>query len=178
MASITTAAKLGLALSLSAALAAQAAPDKPQGRAAVLQSVVDCRKLTDDAARLACYDAAIGKLDEAEKTGEVVVVDKAQVREARKAAFGFNFQMPSFMTAGEKPEELERISAVVASARQDASGKWIIKLEDGAVWRQIDTAVLSKDPKKGSKVEIRTAMLGSYFMKVDNNMQMRVHRDN
>lgn len=178
MASITTAAKLGLALTLAAGLAAQAAPDKPKGRAAVLQSVVDCRKLTDDAARLACYDAAIGKLDEAEKSGDVVVVDKAQVREARKAAFGFNFQMPSFMTAGEKPEELERISAVVASARQDANGKWIIKLEDGAVWRQIDTAILNKDPKKGSKVEIRTAALGSFFMKVDNNMQMRVHRDN
>jgi hypothetical protein len=178
MATLKTAVKLGLAMALMAAMTAQAASDKPPGRAAVLQSVVDCRKLTDDAARLACYDAATSKLDEAEKSGDVVVVDKAQVREARKAAFGFNFRMPAFMTAGEKPEELEKLTAVVASARKDPVGKWIIKLEDGAVWRQIDTAVLSNDPKKGSKVEIRTASLGSYFMKVDNNMQMRVHRDN
>jgi hypothetical protein len=177
MHTLKTATKLGLVVVLAAATVAQAA-DKPKSRAAVLQSVVDCRKLTDDAARLACYDAATAKLDDAEQSGDVVVVDKAQVREARRAAFGFNFQMPAFMTQGEKPEDLEKITAVVASARQDATGKWIIKLEDGAVWRQIDTAVLNNDPKKGSKAEIRTAVLGSYFMKIDNNMQMRVHRDN
>ncbi|MDQ0463458.1 hypothetical protein QO010_001229 [Caulobacter ginsengisoli] len=178
MRTLKTAAKLALVMTAVLAMAAQAAP-KPPGRAPVLQSVVDCRKLTDDAARLACYDAATAKLDDAEKAGDVVVVDKAQVREARKAAFGFNFQMPAFMTAGEKPEELERITAVVASARQEGmSGKWVIKLEDGAVWRQIDTVVLTRDPKKGSKAEIRTAALGSYFMKIDNNPQMRVHRDN
>ncbi len=178
MRTLKTAAKLGLALTLATTMAVQAAP-KPPGRSATLQSVVDCRKLTDDTARLACYDAATAKLDEAEKSGDVVVVDKSQVREARKAAFGFNFQMPAFMTAGEKPEELEKISAVVASARQEGmSGKWVIKLEDGAVWRQIDTVALNNDPKKGSKAEIRIAALGSYFMKIDNNPQMRVHRDN
>lgn len=155
------------------------AADAPLGRAAQLQAVVDCRKLADPAERLACYDAATATLDAAEKSGDVVVVDRAQVREARRAAFGFNFQMPAFMTPrDEKPEEIDRITATVASARQDATGKWVIKLTDGAVWRQIDTKRIFRDPRAGSTVEIRTAAMGSFFMKVDGQMQIRVHRDN
>lgn len=155
------------------------AADAPLGRATQLQAVVDCRKLADPAERLDCYDAATASLDAAEKAGEVVVVDRAQVQEARRAAFGFNFQMPSFMTPrDEKPEEMDRITATVASARQDAHGKWVIKLTDGAVWRQIDDKKIFKDPRAGSTVEIRTATMGSFFMKVDGQKQMRVHREN
>jgi hypothetical protein len=154
------------------------AADGPTGRAAQLQGVIDCRKVAGPTERLACYDAATATLDAAEKAGEVVVVDRAQVREARRAAFGFNFQMPAFMTRDAPPEELDRITATVDSARMDASGKWVIKLTDGAVWRQIDTKRIFKDPHHGSTVEIRTAALGSYFMKVDGQMQMRVRRDN
>lgn len=182
MSSLAFRRKTGIALAAGAAAltlagAGQAA-DAPQGRAAQLQAVVDCRKEADPAARLACYDSATATLDAAEKSGDVVVVDRAQVREARRAAFGFDFRMPAFMTAGEKPEELDRITATVDSARMDASGKWVIKLTDGAVWRQIDTKRIFRDPQHGSTVEIRTATLGSFFMKVDGQMQMRVRRDN
>lgn len=171
---IVLAAGAALLVLGSPALAAEGIP----GRAAQLQAVVDCRKVTDPNERLACYDAATATLDAAEKAGEVVVVDRAQVREARKAAFGFDFRMPAFMTAGEKPEEIDRITATVASVRRTADGKWVIVLTDGAVWRQIDTKRLSDDPRQGSTVEIRTATMGSYFMKVDGQRQIRVHRDN
>lgn len=150
----------------------------PKGRAAQLQAVVDCRKLPDPTERLTCYDAAAAKLDAAEQAGEVVVVDREQVREARRAAFGFNFQMPAFMTRDEKPEEIDRISATVKEARQDATGKWIIVLSDGAIWRQTDSKKLFRDPHAGSTVDIRTAALGSFFMKVDGQSQIRVHRSN
>ena len=155
-----------------------AAPAAPKVRAAQLQAIVDCRQQAEPAARLACYDAATAALDAAEKAGDVVVVDRAQVQEARKAAFGFNFQMPTFMTGGEKPERMDRITATVESARRDATGKWIIILTDGAVWRQTETKTMFRDPHKGSTVEIRTAAMGSFFMKVDGQSQIRVHRDN
>lgn len=171
---IVLAAGAALLVMGSPALAAEGIP----GRAAPLQAVVDCRKLPDPTERLACYDAATATLDAAEKAGDVVVVDRAQVREARRAAFGFDFKMPAFMTAGEKPEEMDRLTATVDSARMGADGKWVIKLTDGAVWRQIDTKRMFKDPKHGSTVEIRTATMGSFFMKVDGQMQIRVHRDN
>ena len=167
---------LGLAALTVAVGPAVAAPAKP--RAAQLQSMLDCRAQADDAARLACFDAAVGKLDAAEQAGEVVVIDRAQVGDARRAAFGFNFQMPAFMTQGAKPEELDKVTGTVESTRQDATGRWILRLADGAVWRQIDNTLVNKSPKKGSAVEIRTASLGSYLMKIDGQTSIRVRREN
>jgi hypothetical protein len=169
-------AAAGLAVILAGPAAAQTAA-KP-GRAGALQAVVDCRAVTDPAARLACYDKAAADLDVAEAKGDVVVVDRAQVREARKAAFGFNFQMPTFLTQGESPEVLNRLDTVVASARKDPHGKLKIKMEDGAVWNQIDSTQLRKAPEPGTKIEIRTASLGSFFLKIEGLGTIRAKREN
>jgi hypothetical protein len=170
---------LGLGLAGGLVLASgAAAQDRPPERAGALKAVVDCRAIQEPTARLACYDAATAALDAAEAKGDVVVVDRAQVREARRAAFGFNFQMPSFMTRGEQVEELDRIEGTIGSARQDPYGKWTIKLADGAVWKQIDTEKLRKKPEPGTKVEIRTASLGSYFLKVEGLGSIRAKREN
>lgn len=172
-----------IALSLLAGLAVLAggggslAAEAPKARAVQLQAVLDCRAEVDATRRLACYDAAATSLDAAEKSGEVVVVDRDQVREARRAAFGFNFQMPSFMTAGDKPEALQRVTATIASANQDATGKWVLRMADGAVWRQIDGAHVSREPKPGATVEIRSATMGSFMMTLGYS-HIRVHRDN
>ena len=82
------------------------------------------------------------------------------------------------MTQGARPEELEKISGTVESARKDGNGRWIVRLADGAVWRQIDSTLINHDPKKGSTVEIRTASLGSYFMKIDGQLSFRARREN
>jgi len=155
---------------------AAAAQDKPPERAAALKAVTDCRQITEPTSRLACFDQTTAALDAAESRGEVVVVDKAQMKDARRAAFGFTFKMPEFMTRGVETEEVGRLEATVAEAYQ-SGGKWVITLDDGAVWRQIDATRLRKDPKAGSKAEIKTAMMGSFMMKIDGQLAMRVHRD-
>jgi len=165
----------GAAVVFTAGAGLAASPVK--GRAAPLQAVVDCRKVADPTERLTCYDAAAASLDAAERAGEVVVVERAQVREARRAAFGFNFQMPAFMTGGEKAEPLDRVTATVASASQDATGKWVFRMSDGAVWRQVDNERVSREPKPGSTVEIRSAAMGSFMMTIGYS-HIRVHRDN
>jgi hypothetical protein len=155
---------------------AQAA-DKPE-RADALKALVDCRQIADPGQRLACYDQAAANLDAAEAKGDVVVVDRSQVRQARRAAFGFNFQMPSFMTRGERVEELDRIESTIASSRFNSQGKLVVELEDGAIWVQIDSERLRKAPSAGTKVELRTASLGSYFMKIQGLDTVRAKRQN
>ena len=155
-------------------------------RAAVLQAIVDCRPMTDTAARLDCYDAAAAKLDQAEASGQVVVVDKEQVHQVRREIFGL--QLPSLdvfsmggggkgATAVDKADDVERIVETVKQAEKLQSGKWSVELESGAVWRQIDTNEITRDPHPGSKAEIRKASLGSYFMKLDGQPAVRAHRD-
>lgn len=171
-------AMAGLVILLAGGASAQGRDGgKPAGRAGALQAVVDCRTIADSAERLACYDKAAAALDAAEAKGDVVVVDRGQMREARKAAFGFNFQMPSFMTRGEKEEELQRLETTVAASRQDVHGKWIVKLADGATWVQIDTEKVRKIPA-GAPVTIKAASLGSYMLSVKGYGSFRAKREN
>jgi hypothetical protein len=167
----------GLALLAALGASAAAAPPKDApGRAAIVQKLIDCRKLTDDAARLACYDQAAAAFDQAEAKGDVVVVDREQARKVRRQAFGFTIPSISIFEKSETTEEVDNATGVVASARQDANGHWIIKLEDGAVWAQVDANELFKTPKPGMPVKIRKASLGSYLMSVDNQGSFRAHR--
>jgi hypothetical protein len=147
-------------------------------RAPALQSLLDCRAVAGDAQRLACFDKAAAGFGQAEAKGEVVVVDRDQVRQASRQSFGFNFRMPEVFTRGEKQEDLDRISAVAARAYQGGDGKWTVELEDGAVWRQIDSEKVSRAPRKGSKVEIRKAAMGSFFMNLDGQRAVRAQRSN
>jgi hypothetical protein len=166
---LALAAVAGLTL---AAPNAQAA-DAPS--AAAFQAVLDCRKVADPTQRLACYDAAAAKMGEAETRGDIVVIDRAQASAAHREAFGLHMPSLDFVTKALKPEEVDSIQGVVKAARADVNGKWAFVLEDGAHWQQI-SGNLRRDPRAGSKVEIRKGSLGSYLMNVDGQPSIKVHR--
>lgn len=167
---------VALGLALAAAGGAQAATPAQPKEAAAFQAVLDCRKLADDAARLACFDAAAARMGEAETRGDIVIIDRAQATTAHREAFGLHVPSLEFVTRALKPEEVNRIEGVVESAHADRDGRWTFKLADGAVWRQI-SGDLQWPPKHGSKVSIRRGSLGSYLMNVDNQQSIKVHRD-
>ncbi len=178
-------ASAALIVLLIAGVGAAAAADKPteKKRAAVLQAIVDCRAMTDSNARLACYDAASAKLDEAEASGQVVVVDKERAREVRKDIFGL--QLPSldiFNRGGggkllSAADDVDRLTETIKRASQQGDGKWVFELQNGAVWRQIDNTEVFPEPRPGLKVEIRKGAIGSYFMKVEGKSAFKAHRD-
>jgi hypothetical protein len=167
-----------LAALLAAALPASVAVAQPkaEGRAALVQTLSDCRKLADDSARLACYDAAAAALEQAEAKGDIVVVDREQARTVRRQAFGFQLPSLSMFERGDEKETVDNVSAKIASARQDGSGKWILRLEDGAVWQQVDVQELTLYPKPGQGVTIRKASLGSFMASVEGRRAFRVRR--
>lgn len=172
--------RLVLALSLLAAAAASTvafAQPKGEGRSQMLQELVDCRKLTDDAARLACYDKASASLDQAEQKGDIVVVDREQARKVRRQAFGFLLPSISLFEKGETQEELENVASQVDAARMNGASKWVIQLkEGGGTWVQVDDKDLHKTPKSGMPVTIRKAALGSFMMSIDGGGGFRVRR--
>jgi hypothetical protein len=153
-------------------------------RASDLQAVLDCRAVKDSDKRLACFDAAAAKLDEAEASGKVVIVDRAQATQVRKEIFGL--KLPSLdvfgpivggKTSAVRGVDVDRIADTVAKAWPGASGRWTVELASGAVWRQIDDEQLDSAPHAGSKAEIRRAALGSFFMKIDGQRSIRATRD-
>ena len=148
-----------------------------QGRADVLKTLSACRAISDAAARLDCYDKASAALDQAEASGDVVIVDRAQARAARRQAFGFNLSALSVFDRALAKDEVNSLTTTASSAYQNAEGKWIIVLEDGARWRQIDDEVLNRAPHAGSAIRIQPASMGSFVMNIDGQPYIRVHRD-
>lgn len=169
----TLSAAAGLACSILAGAALAEAPF----RAPAVQSVLDCRKIDDATQRLACYDKAVSVMQTAEDTGDLVSVDRQQRTAARHQAFGLTLPTLSFLDRGEKPEEVDHITAKVVSAWQVAYGKWVVRLDDGAVWRQIDDNVLDHPVHAGSVAEIRRGVLGSFTIKIDGQFPFKAHRD-
>lgn len=165
-------------VALAAMLGGAAADAQPKGeaRSAMLQKLVDCRKLTDEAQRLACYDQATVALDQAEAKGDIVVVDREQARKVRRQMFGFSVPSITLFERGETQEELENVTGIVDVARVNGAGRWVIKLKDGAIWTQVDAKELFRDPKPGMTVKIRQASLGSYMMTIDTMGAFRARR--
>ena len=168
---VATALLLGLAMTDTAAGAGS------PSRAPALQSVLDCRKIADGAERLACFDNTVAAMEQAEASGDLVSVDREQRRAARRQAFGLPLPTLSFLDRGEKPEEVDRLVEKVVKATQDPYGKWTLRLESGAVWRQIDDTNVDNPPHVGSSVEIRRGALGSFTLKVDGQFPFKAHRD-
>ena len=147
-------------------------------RAPAMQSVLDCRAIADGAQRLACFDKAVGAMAQAEQTGDLVTIDREQRRTVRRQAFGLTLPSLAMFDTGEKADETDRMAVTLARAARNPYGKWIITLDDGAVWRQIDDGELEPAPKPGAKAVIRRAVMGSYLMRIDGQSSIRVHRDN
>jgi hypothetical protein len=149
----------------------------PEPAPKAVQAAIDCRKLSDNTARLACYDSAVDALGQQLAQGQVIAVDHAQVQQVRRQAFGFTMPSLSLFDRGAKPEETSEVVLAVDSARRGPDGKWLLRLEGGQVWRQIDTNDFSRDPKPGSQATIKKALLGSYIMMIGGHSPVRVHRD-
>jgi hypothetical protein len=150
------------------------AADAPT-RAPAVQTVLDCRKVEDAAGRLACYDRSIDAMARAETSGDLVTLDRAQRGALRKQAFGFNIPAINLFDR-DKTSGDDRLAAKIESASQDGRGRWIIRLEDGAVWAQTDDGVLGRDPRPGSTAVIHHGALGSFFMDFDGRPGFRAER--
>lgn len=149
-----------------------------KSRPPVFEELVNCRSVADPTARLSCYDEKVAAIDEAEKKDELVLADKASMKEARKGLFGFSIpKLKIFGNDGKEEEDFELV-AKIDSAYMANYGKWTIVLEDGARWTQIDTTVLRKSPKNGMEVKIRAAAMGSYFANIDGQRAIRMKRVN
>jgi hypothetical protein len=151
--------------------------DALPGRPETFEALVKCRSITEDAARLRCFDQAAAALQQATERRDVVIVDRAQVRQAKRSLFGIDLpHLPFFGGGDDKADEVTQIDGVIASAFQNGNGRWVVRLEDGGIWAQIDDNPISIWPKAGQKVVIKRAALGSYMMRINGQAGVRAKR--
>ena len=153
------------------------APKVATERPALLRNLAQCRSITGAEPRLACFDRTAAAIDEAERSKDLVVVDREQLRKTRRTLFGLT--LPNLSVFGDDSpdqEGIERIDTTIAKVTQNGLGKWLFTLPDGATWEQIDSRNLSIDPRAGQNIKIRKAAMGSYLANVKDQIAIRVRR--
>jgi hypothetical protein len=109
---------------------------------ASLRAALDCRGISEDAARLRCYDQAMGRLQQAAGEGRLVLAEPARV---------------------ETPLPRE-INGAVAQARLSGYNRWVVELEDGSVWRTIEDSSRVPLPRPRQRVRLTRSALGHYLL--------------
>jgi hypothetical protein len=160
----------------------------------VLEALGKCAGVTDDRARLACYDAIAPRVKEAVATPPAALPgNRPPTKEEQSSWFGFNLSglfggSPEQQTTPQQfgqektPEihakedaatqEIDSITAGVTNYAFTPFGKFIVFLDNGQVWQQIegdtDRANFHKDPKDNN-VTIERGFVGSYNLMINGS---------
>jgi len=146
------------------------------GAAEIPASVARCKAITDDMARLACYDAATGR------SGEGYIT--ASPASAAAVAAGTS-SAAAATTAAAKPATVEPASGKAANsfesriktATRRSNGTWVMALEDGTSWLQADSTQ-EWTLKAGDPVVVSRGAMGAWFVKkTGSNRTFRVRPD-
>src|SRR5579864_1526804 len=180
---------------LATAFSASAAPP-PAGIAPqdVLEEIGRCAAITDNAQRLTCYDALAPRVKDAlAAPPETLPGNRTPSVEEQRSWFGFDLSglfgaSPSQQTTPQQfgsdrlasthakeqtaAAEVDSITAGVTDVAYTAFGKFIVFLDNGQVWRQIegdsDHATFKK-PAKANKVTIGRGFIGSYNLTINDS---------
>ena len=189
-------ALIALGMSLAGAAVAQPADAPQQEGPAALGEVYACAGIADDAARLACFDAAVAGLRAAQEAGDILAVDREAVAQVEREAFGLSLpSLPRFAlgrggqddrvdSASAAPGEqrdaetgqLDAVTFTLSALRARNDGRTVFTMDNGQRWEQV-TAERVRSLRPGDAVSIRRASLGSYMLtKVDGGAAYRVRR--
>lgn len=158
------------------ATTAFADPASPAQSGQAFRELLDCRQIQDAQQRLACYDHHATVVAAAAERQDIVVTDKAEIRQTRRKLFGFALPSSSILDRGDDGDETRRLESTVASARRNRDGGWIVQLAEGGTWEQIDSKALALSPKKGQKAIVTKGALGSYFVTIDGQAALKMRR--
>jgi hypothetical protein len=171
---------LALALVLLTALPASAQPTA-QATPEALAAAYRCAEITEDGARLACYDQAVGRLRQAESQGQIVAVDRAQAATIERDAFGFNLPslaslIPSFGGGDGVQNEIENVEMTVERVVERANGRHSFVMSNGQTWAQIEPQS-ARNVRPGDVIRVRRAALGSFMLSPTHGAAHRVRRE-
>ncbi|SRR5579885_3024842 len=161
----------------------------------VLEAMGRCAALADNTARLACYDALAPQLKTALSTPPATL-DHPPTQQEQESWFGFDIgdlfgtsqrtqttpqqfgsdRLPQTQAAIETAQQqVDSISAGVTDYSFTPFGKFIVFLDNGQVWRQIEGdsehAHFARDPKN-NHVTISRGFMGSYNLTINDSSKV------
>jgi hypothetical protein len=138
-----------------------------------LAEITKCADIQDSAERLKCFDAAMPRA----RGALAVPVPEAATKSGFLEWFGFSRPQPTTKNEdfGKSPPEtvpgeINEIAANVLEFARTPRGKSVFILENGQVWRQLDSdGTVLADPPQGKtmKVLIERGVFGSYNLTIE-----------
>ena len=160
---------IGLASAVSLVVAGSAAAKDrdPPRKSPLINAISACRQIPDPTQRLACFDKASGELVAATDKGDISVVDRADLRQARRSLFGFNMPKLPFFAGDKSADDVsDKIVSKVTAVKEMAHNRYVVRLQDGAaLWETLESYGSFYAPKVGDSVEINRGPLGSYILR-------------
>lgn len=157
-----------VATCLSGAAMAQDRPVEAQ-----IDALRECRELTDEVRRLACYDAATAPLLAAIEDGSAQVVSREEVEETRRGLFGFT--MPKLGLFSSDDDEIDLLESTITNVRSGRRS-YEFTIEEGSVWQINSVPMRLRPPEVGDPVVLKKASLGSYFVRIDGQTGVKGKR--
>lgn len=138
------------------------------------EALSKCRQIQEVAARAACYDRFVDA-HYPMGSGDSVETSVPAVPDAQ-SLFGTNdAEAKRIVETSLAIEQIDRIEAVVTEVRKSANEKLTVTLDNGQVWRQLDSKPMRL--KSGETVIVRKASLGSFLLeKSSGSRSIRVKR--
>ena len=149
-----------------------------------------CATMADDRARLACYDSIFGRpaappplgapSAAAPATGAVAGTVAAAPAVAAAATPETDFGLTEAAKRAREPEGSgdrlpDSISGTVARVARQPAGEFVVTLENGQVWTQLQVDARARIAV-GDTVTIKKAALGSHLLVTANRYATRVRR--
>jgi hypothetical protein len=166
------------AIAALAALSVPATAKDPPKQSPLVNALQACQAIADPTQRLACYDKEAGALLAATSKGDVALVDKGEVRKARKSLFGFSVPKIPFFSGDDTTDAVsDTLESTIKSANGIGYGKFRMVIAEGnAVWETTESYATMREPRAGDKIVIKRGPLGSYLLRIGSNRGLKGKR--
>ena len=166
---------LALAVSGLASASPGAAQEGDPGRSDMLAELQSCRSILVPMERLACFDRASATLVAARDSGDVRLVDRAEIQQTRRGLFGFTLPKLEIFGSG-TGEEMDMLESTITGVGRYGRNGYRIQIEEGSVW-QIDSAPSRlRTPRPGDQIVLKRASLGSFFIRIAGQIGVKGKR--
>lgn len=141
-----------------------------------VNAVLECRKFTVSAERIACFDRTSLVLEAASKRTEIVLMDREDTAETRRAQFGFSpRRIRAFGLGDADDNEVTEVSSEVISLMSARYPNLRFRISDGSLW-ETTQGTRNSPPRVGEKVYIKRGPLGNYLASINGRISLRVMR--
>ena len=167
---------LKFAALLAIVVVSSAAPARKTSSAdAQLQNMLRCNAITDQTARVVCYDDAARQALAPARSAKAAAPAAAPAKVAEQA-FGLE-SVPEARRreVSEAPAVVRLISAQVVARDDDGLGYYKFTLDNGMRWQMTECSPLEL-PAAGDTATIRRGMIGGYMLDVGRHAAVRVTR--